>query len=163
MNTNPDRSEEKSPETESPETESTAQSEGETVSTQTPLRQLLHWVTGDRDAEAKALADETLGLREAPQTADANETRPQSVLAAAKSAVSEAHGDSNVPNEFEDGPVTKESSKQPNPLTKWEDANSLSESSEDKESSTPKMDADVARPDDVKDRIDGQGKPQGSS
>jgi hypothetical protein len=175
MNTKPDRFEDR----ELTKTESTEEPQQEKASTETPLRQLLHWATGDRDAEAKALADETLALRESSQTESsqtessqtessqkeslqtqgADADRPQSVLAAAKSAVAEAHGDSGVPNEFQDVPMKKESPKQSNPLTKWEDANSLVETPAVEGPITPKIDADVARPHDVEDKIDGNGKP----
>lgn len=50
------------------------------------FRQRLSWLTGDRDSEAEALAD-TVG---APPAA------AETVLAAARKAVSDAHGDSSV-------------------------------------------------------------------
>ena len=59
------------------------------------LRQQLHWLTGDRASEAKALAD-TVG---APASA------AETVLGAAKQAVSDAHGDSSV---AERDPVTSD-------------------------------------------------------
>ena len=66
--------------------------------TQTPnspsLRQRLNWLTGDRDNEAKALADAVVP----------NGT-PGSVLAAAKRAVHDAHGDSSV---AEHDPITSD-------------------------------------------------------
>ena len=59
------------------------------------LRQRLSWLTGDRASEAKALAD----------TVDAPPSSDGTVLAAAKKAVGEAHGDSAV---VESDPVTSD-------------------------------------------------------
>ena len=59
------------------------------------FRQRLSWITGDRASEAKALAD----------TVDAPPSSAGTVLAAAKKAVSDAHGDSSV---AESDPVTSD-------------------------------------------------------
>ena len=59
------------------------------------LRQRLNWLTGDRNNEAKALADAVVP----------NGTPDSTVVAAAKQAVREAHGDSSV---AEDDPVTSD-------------------------------------------------------
>ena len=59
------------------------------------FRQRLSWLTGDRDSEAEALAD----------TVAAPSAAGETVLAAAKKAVSEAHGDSSV---AESDPVTSD-------------------------------------------------------
>lgn len=59
------------------------------------FRQRLSWLTGDRDSEAEALAD----------TVAAPSSAGETVLAAAKKAVSEAHGDSSV---AESDPVTSD-------------------------------------------------------
>lgn len=50
------------------------------------FRQRLSWLTGDRDREAKALAD----------SIEPNHTANETVLAAAAQAVSDAHGDAHV-------------------------------------------------------------------
>lgn len=59
------------------------------------FRQRLSWLTGDRASEAKALAD----------TVDSPTSSAGAVLAAAKKAVSDAHGDSSV---AESDPVTSD-------------------------------------------------------
>ncbi len=59
------------------------------------FRQRLSWLTGDRASEAKALAD----------TVDVPPSSSGTVLAAAKKAVSDAHGDSSV---AESDPVTSD-------------------------------------------------------
>jgi hypothetical protein len=50
-------------------------------------KQLLAWVTGDRDREAKALAE---------QTAKVTDLTVEEALPAAKVAVGDAHGDSGI-------------------------------------------------------------------
>jgi hypothetical protein len=50
-------------------------------------KQLLAWVTGDRDREAKALAE---------QTAKVTDFTVEEALPAAKVAVGDAHGDSGI-------------------------------------------------------------------
>jgi hypothetical protein len=50
-------------------------------------KQLLAWVTGDRDREAEALAE---------QTAERTDLTKKDVLPASKIAVADAHGDSGV-------------------------------------------------------------------
>ena len=109
-----------------------------------PLRQLLHWVTGDRDAEAKALADETQASRAHGEPGSS--TEPDDVLlAAAKDAVSVAHGDSHVPSEVDETTPPHGS----NPLTDWEHASGLENPHPNLDPQTSGIDGDVARPADV--------------
>lgn len=132
----------------------------------TPFRQLLHWATGDRDAEAKALADETLA-RQDPSEDNSSSTATQlreAVLAAAKGAVSTAHGDSLVPNTFGEPesqvPGTPDAvSKAPNLLTEWEEAGSFTKPTGEKQDHEAGNDSDVARPIDVDAIIDDASKP----
>lgn len=127
----------------------------ETTASPTPLRQLLHWATGDREAEAKALADETLALRE-PDEKDKPTADPepgQALLSAAKRAVSVAHGDSVVPNEFV-GPSTANVTPKTTDLSESEDENSFSENPTEEETTPAKIDADVARPTDVEGMVE---------
>jgi hypothetical protein len=112
-----------------------------------PLRQLLHWVTGDRDAEAKALADETQASRAHGEPG--NSTEPDDVLlAAAKDAVSVAHGDSHVSSEVDETDETTVGQGS-NPLTDWEHASGLENPHPNPDPQTSGIDGDVARPADV--------------
>lgn len=72
---------------------------------ETTLRQKLAWATGDRTQEAKALA-KTVDDAGAPEA---------EVLAAAKQAVADAHGDSGV---NENDPVTSDVAKPTDVLEK---------------------------------------------
>ena len=109
-----------------------------------PLRQLLHWVTGDRDAEAKALADETQASRVHGEPGSA--AQPDDVLlAAARAAVSVAHGDSHVSSEVDETTAGHGS----NPLTDWEHASALENPHTDRDPEANRSDGDVARPADV--------------
>ncbi len=151
----------------------------QTSSSRTPLRQLLHWATGDRDAEAQALADETLALRNAAeqqrnpdeqQGVQEGEQQAEAVLAAAKSAVSLAHGDSLVPAEASRAIHVKESDDGTNLLAQWEDAISFTETPP-ADTETPPADTDpadtdisaigpdVARPADVEVIVDVESGP----
>lgn len=114
-----------------------------------PLRQLLHWVTGDREAEAKALAVETLTHRD-PEQKDpiaVDDEQVDAVLLAARGAVSQAHGDSQVPNEFSEPSSGDDASTDTNLLSKWEEASSFSP--KPSAEANANTDSDVARPPDV--------------
>jgi hypothetical protein len=127
----------------------------------TPLRQLLHWVTGDREAEAKALAEETMSLRDKDQKggiAPKEEALQEAVLNAAKDAVSLAHGDSMVPNELVEPSAGEEAPRATNLLEEWEDAVSFSEHPA-QQPVAPTPDTDVARPSDVEAIIEAPAKP----
>ena len=132
----------------------------EPASAVTPLRQLLHWATGDREAEAKALADETLAQQNPqekgmPVDGDQNDA----VLVAAKEAVSLAHGDSRVPNEFVEPSAVDGRPKPTNLLSEWEDANSFAPSAGAEDPTSPKVDGDVARPQDVEKIVEAKTRP----
>ncbi len=126
-----------------------------------PLRQLLHWATGDREAEAKALADETLAQRDPEQkgSSAADEKPDEAVLSAAKGAVSQAHGDSLVPNEFSESSSGYGASTNTNLLSKWEEASSFSPEPSAEGDSNPNGDSDVARPPDVEQIVEADPNP----
>ena len=123
-----------------------------------PLRQLLHWVTGDRDAEARALADETLAT--APRAADSNFDKDEAaVLAAAKSAVASAHGDTLATDQLVHGDTNAGSGANQNQMPLWDNASSLEPKVQDVDGDEVDkrvvgeravMADDVARPIDVK-------------
>jgi hypothetical protein len=132
----------------------------------TPLRQLLHWATGDRDAEAQALADETLARLD-PKHQDEQTTTEEpnvAVLAAAKNAVSTAHGDSLNPATLNEAATLKDADmareaeivNKPgaNLLKEWEDAASFAAKAEPDSAVPPSVVTDVARPPDVEAIID---------
>ena len=136
--------------------------EPQTSSSRTPLRQLLHWATGDRAAEAQALADETLALRNSAeqqrnsdeqQGVQEGEQQAEAVLAAAKSAVSLAHGDSLVPGEASREIYAEELDDGTNLLAQWEDASSFTETppadTDRADTEISAISPDVARPADV--------------
>jgi hypothetical protein len=131
----------------------------------TPLRQLLHWATGDREAEAQALADETIARRD-PEHQDASATVDEQnaeVLTAAKDAVATAHGDSTIPATLNEtatvspDPINESGT---NLLTEWEEAASFAAKAKQDSTLARTIETDVARPVDVEAIIDAPTNPQ---
>jgi hypothetical protein len=131
-----------------------------------PLRQLLHWATGDRDAEAQALADETIARRdlERQDAGTTNDEQHAAVLTAAKDAVASAHGDSIIASTLNE--TAADSNPDPinesgtNLLTEWEEAASFAAKAKQDSTLARTIVTDVARPVDVEAIIDAPTNPQ---